>query len=65
MEQQNIINRLDRIEKTLKFIQENMVDVDVILTEEEKTMLDESVENEKAEKFVSLEAIKNVRHKDR
>ena len=65
MEQQNIINRLDRIEKTLRFIQENMVDVDVILTEEERLMLDESVEREKSGKLVSLEAIKNVRNKAR
>jgi len=65
MEQQNIISRLDRIEKTLKFIQENMVDVDVILTEEEKIMLDESVEHEKSGKLVSLDAIKNVRNKAR
>mgnify|MGYP001615294580 FL=1 len=65
MEQQNIINRLDRIEKTLRFIQENMIDVDVILTEEEKIMLDESVKREKSGKLVSLEAIKNVRNKDR
>ncbi len=63
MEQQNIINRLDRIEKTLKYIQENMIDVDVIVTEEEKRMLDESIEHEKAGKLVSLEAIKNVRNK--
>ena len=65
MEQQNIINRLDRIEKTLRFIQENMVDVDVILTEEERIMLDESVEREKSGKLISLEAIKNVRNKTR
>ena len=65
MEQQNIVNRLDRIEKTLKFIQENMVDVDVIITEEERRMLDESVENEKAGNLVSLEEIKNVRNKAR
>lgn len=65
MEQQNIVNRLDRIEKTLKFIQDNMVDVDVIITEEERRMLDESIENEKAENLVSLEEIKNVRNKAR
>jgi len=63
MEQQNINNRLARIEKTLKFIQENMVDVDVIITEEERRMLDESLENEKAGNLVSLEEIKNVRNK--
>lgn len=65
MEQQNIINRLDRIEKTLRYIQENMIDVDVIISKEEKKMLDESVKNEKAGKLVSLEAIKNVRNKAR
>ena len=65
MEQQNIDNRLDRIEKTLRYIQENMIDVDVIITEEERRMLDESVENEKSENLVSLEEIKNVRNKAR
>jgi len=65
MEQQNIDNRLDRIEKTLRYIQENMIDVDVIITEEERRMLDESVENEKSGNLVSLEEIKNVRNKAR
>ena len=65
MEQQNIVNRLDRIEKTLRYIQENMMDVDVIITEEERRMLDESVENEKSGNLVSLEEIKNVRNKAR
>lgn len=61
----NIDIRLDRIEKILKYIQENMIDVDVIITEEERRMLDESIENEKSGKLVSLEAIKNVRNKAR
>ena len=65
MEQQNIDTRLDRIEKTLRYIQENMVDVDVIITEEERRMLDDSVENEKSGNLVSLEEIKNVRNKAR
>ena len=65
MEQQNIVSRLDRIEKTLRYIQENMIDVDVIITEEERRMLDESVENEKSGNLVSLEEIKNVRNKAR
>lgn len=65
MEQQNIILRLDRIERALKFIQERMIDVDVIATEEEKQMLNESVEHEKSGNLVSLEAIKNVRNKIR
>jgi len=65
MEQQNIDTRLDKIEKTLKYIQENMIDVDVIITEEERRMLDESVKNEKSGDLVSLEEIKNVRNKAR
>ncbi len=65
MEQQNIDTRLDRIEKTLKYIQENMIDIDVIITEEERRMLDDSVENEKSGNLVSLEEIKNVRNKAR
>jgi len=62
MEQQNIVNRLDRIERVLKIIQENMIDVDVIISEDEKKMLDKSVENEKEGKLISLEEIKNVRN---
>lgn len=65
MEQQNIINRLDRIEKTLRYIQENMVDIDIIITKEEKRMLDESTKHEKSGKLVSLEEIKDVRNKTR
>ena len=65
MEQHNIDNRLDRIEKTLKYIQENMIDADVIITEEERRMLDNSVKNEKTGNLVSLEEIKNVRNKSR
>mgnify|MGYP003394280152 CR=1 FL=1 len=36
---------------------------DIIITTEEKKMLDESLEHEKEGKLVSLEAIKNVRNK--
>ena len=65
MEQQGIDNRLDKIQKTLEFIRENMVNVDALLTEEEIKMLDESVKNEKSGKLVYLEEIKNVRNKVR
>ena len=63
MEQRNIDNRLDRIEKTLRYIQENMLDVDIIITEEERRMLDDSVKNEKSGNLISLKEIKNVRNK--
>ena len=65
MEQQNIASRLDRIEKVLKFIQENMINLDIIITEEEKRMLDKSLENEKSDKLLSLEEIRDVRNKAR
>ena len=65
MEQQKIINRLDKIEQVLRYIQENMIDVDVVLTEEEEEMLDKSVEHENSGELVSLEAIKNIRSKVR
>ena len=39
-----------------------MVDVDTILTAEEKKLLNESIENEKSGKLTSLETIKNVRN---
>ena len=65
MEQQNIDTRLERIERTLRYIQENMIDIDVIITEEERRMLNDSVENEKSGNLVSLEEIKNVRNKAR
>lgn len=65
MEQQNIVQRLDRIEKVLENIQENMVDVDVIVTEEERGLLDDSLENERRGELVSLEEIKDVRNKTR
>ena len=41
--------------------QKDMRDIDVIITEEEKKMLDESVENEKSRNLISLEEIKEVR----
>jgi restriction endonuclease S subunit len=63
MEQQNIVNRLDKIEKLLREIQENMVIEEVILSKEERKMIDESFEHEKAGELVSLEEIKNVRNK--
>ncbi len=62
MEQKGIDRRLDKIETTLKFIRENMVDMDIIVTEEERRVLDNSIENEKAGNLISLEEIKNVRN---
>jgi hypothetical protein len=49
---------LKSIKLELKFIREHMIDVDAILTEEEKKLLDESIKHEKEGKLVSLEEIK-------
>ena len=49
----------------MKNIQEKMIYVDSVLTEDERVMLDESVENEKAGKLVSLEVVRDVRNKTR
>lgn len=56
--EQQVLQKLERIEEEIKDIKEHMVDVDTILTEEEKRLLDESIKHEKEEKLVSLEDIK-------
>ncbi|MFC1774816.1 hypothetical protein ACFLZN_00690 [Nanoarchaeota archaeon] len=56
-----ILDKLEKIEKDLSEIKEHMVDVDTILTVEERELLDESVKNEKEGKLVSLEDIENAR----
>lgn len=61
--EQQILTKLDKIEKEVEDIKEHMVDVDVILTEEERRLLDESLKHEKEGTLVSLEELKNVRNK--
>ena len=61
--EQLILEILEKIEKEVKEIREHMVDVDVILTAEERTLLNESVRNEKEGKLISLEELENVRSK--
>ena len=61
--EQLILEKLEKIEKEVKEIREHMVDVDVILTAEERTLLDESVKNEREGKLISLEELENVRSK--
>ncbi len=62
---QQIMQKLKGIESQLKEIKEHMVDVDTILTEEERRLLDESFKHEKDGKLISLEELKNVRSKAR
>lgn len=63
MAQGEIENRLEKIEESLKYIQNHMIDTDMVLTEEEKDLLEESITNEKEGNLTSLEEIKNVRNK--
>ena len=61
--EQLILQKLEKIEKEVGEIKEHMVDVDTILTAEERIMLDESLKHEKEGRLVSLEEIENVRNK--
>ncbi len=61
-ETKQIVDELKSIKEELHYIKVHMVDVDTILTAEEKILLDESIVNEKAGKLTSLEELKNVRN---
>ena len=63
--EQLILEKLEKIEKEVGEIKEHMVDVDTILTAEERIMIDDSIKHEKDGKLVSLEDIENVRNKTR
>ena len=59
------IEILNKIQKDLEFvkkevieIKEHMVDVDTILTEEERKLVDESIEEEGKGKLISLNEVK-------
>ncbi len=56
-----IMDELKNIKDELHYIKAHMIDVDTILTAEEKKLIDESIVNEKAGKLISLEELKNVR----
>jgi hypothetical protein len=58
MEQEAIIERLDKIEEALKNIQETISDPDTILTEEEREMLDQSIINQREGKLISMEDLR-------
>jgi hypothetical protein len=60
-QEQQILKKLDKIEKELVDIREHMVDVDSILTSEERDILDASIKNEKEGKLISLEDVENAR----
>jgi hypothetical protein len=58
-----IMDELKSIKEELRFIKSHMVDADIILSTEEKKLLDKSIVNEKAGKLTSLEELENVRNK--
>ena len=53
-----IMDKLNEIQSELEYIKEHMVDADTILTEEDKVLLEESYENEKAGKLISSEDLR-------
>jgi len=61
--EQQILEKLDSIEREVKEIREHMVDVDTILTEEERQLLDESVKHEKEGSLMPLKELEDVRSK--
>ena len=56
--EQLILEKLEKIEKKVENIEEHMVDVDTILTEEERNLLDWSVKNEKEGRLVSSKELR-------
>ncbi|MBI2110633.1 hypothetical protein HYT51_02540 [Candidatus Woesearchaeota archaeon] len=48
-----ILAKLDEIKIELGYIKENMVDKDMVLTKQEKKLLEESYKNEKKGKLLS------------
>ena len=61
--EKQILDRLVRIEKELVEIREHMVDVDTLLSEEDKKLLEESVKCEARGELSSLEDIEHARAK--
>ncbi len=62
--EQQILEKLEKIEKEVGDIREHMVDVDSILTPAEEMELEESLQELKEEKTVSLATIKRDRKDD-
>lgn len=56
--EERVIKELDSIKKQLTDIRERMVDIDCILTEEERKLVDKSYEHQKKEKLTSLSEFK-------
>ena len=57
--EKKILEKLDFLTNEIEKIKEHMVDVDVILSEEERRLLDKSLKHEKEGKLVSLEDVRS------
>ena len=56
--EEKVFKELDFIKKQLIEIRENMVDIDCILTDEERKLVDESYEHQKEGKLIPLSEVK-------
>lgn len=56
--EERVIKELDSIKRQLTDIREHMVDIDCILTDEERKIVDKSYEHQKKEKLTSLSEFK-------
>ena len=56
--EQLILKKLEKIEKEVGEIRENMPDKDMFLTSEEELLLEESYENEKKGNLISSEELR-------
>ena len=55
---ETINKNLMSVKKDIHEIKEHMVDVDTILTEEERRLVDESIEDEKKGRLISFDVVK-------
>ncbi|MDD3042439.1 MAG: hypothetical protein PHW56_05760 [Methanosarcinaceae archaeon] len=60
-----VFNELDYIKKQLGEIRERMVDVDSILTEEEKELVERSFENEAGDRLLNLKDLDTMLAEDK
>lgn len=56
--EERVIKELDSIKKQLTDIREHMVDIDCILSDKERKLVDKSYEHQKKEKLTSLSDFK-------
>lgn len=56
--EEKVIRELDSIKKQLTDIREHMIDIDCILTDEERRLVDKSYEHQKADKLTSISDFK-------